>query len=102
MSSVAQLPLGDILLWVGANRQPWQLVFAKLRTVQYNSRIQGQDLSVRRQKRVNIGLLDPSLFGYQQAETDEQSFEVWQIYRSSAMDTLESRINTRLLNHSPS
>src|SRR5271157_1268558 len=99
-SSVARLPLGDILLWVRTNREPWQLVFAKLRTVQYNSRIQGQDLSVRRHKRVNINLLDPSLFSYQQAEMDEQSFEVWQIYRSSAMDTLESRIYTRLLHHS--
>src|SRR5580692_196479 len=101
-SSVAQLPLGDVLLWVRTNREPWQLVFAKFRLVQNNSRVQSQDFSVRRQKRININLFDPSLFSYQQAEMDEQRFEFWQIYRRSATDALESRINTRLLHHSSS
>jgi hypothetical protein len=101
-SSVAQLPVGDVLLRVRPNRKPWQLLFTKLQTVQNDSCIQRQDLSARRQKRININLFDLSLFSYQQAEMDEQIFEVFQIYRSPTPDALECRINTRLFHHSSS
>src|SRR5438876_9851601 len=92
--------MGDILFRVRTNRESWQLIFANFRIVQNNSRVQGQDLRVRRQQRVNINPFDPSLLGYQQAETDEQSFEISQIYRNSAANALEHRIDTCLLRHS--
>src|SRR6516225_844417 len=96
-TAVLQLPSTYILLRVRTNRKPRQILFTDFWIMKNNSRIQRKQLARRDQERVDINLLDPSLFGNKQTESDKQPFESLEINARTAAHTFERVVNSSLL-----
>ena len=108
-------PCRRILRRVRADGEPGQLVFANLRRMQDDARVERDQPAralcsrLRRrcargrggEQRVDVDLLDPGLLDHELAETHQQARQRVEVDRRAAAHALERLVDHRLLHHAP-